>query len=259
MRLKYSERLKTDRQMQLFSKFFLADVCFTFLPLGVIAILRCSLGQFDSSFYTDPEWSFAAIIVYGLAMTRALELKVLYQRDRSERVFALMRMCILGLILAVLSLSLTQMSLAGLTVSTRSLLILQFAVLGFGLLLLFLSHWSREYYLHQRDYLPEEIDLPRFFRFIVDDLKDLRTDADELSVRMTKRQQFAFSDSEQEKNYSNVVERQTRDIDHLIAEIETSVARLKAARTKWNSTETIDQQPARPYGPPAVGSPSGQP
>jgi len=255
----YSDQLQTFRHLQLFSKFFLADVCFTFPPLVVIAILRRSLGQFDSSFFTDPEWSFAAIIVYGLAMTRSLELKVQYQRDRSERVFVLMRMCILGLIAAVLSLSLTQMNLAGLTVSTKCLLVFQFAVLAFGLLLLYLSHWAREDYLHQQAYLPAGLNLPRFFRFIVDDLKNLRTNADELSVRMAKRKQFTFSDSEQEKDCSSVIERQTRDIDHLISEIETSVTRLKAARVNWDTSETTVQQPARPEGTPVAGSPCSQP
>jgi len=184
---KYAEQLRTQAVLQLFSRFFLADVAFTFLLLAVVAVLRLSLGTFNSSFFSDPEWAFAAIIVYGLAMTRALELKVLYQKDSSERVFGLMRMCILGLIAAVLSLALTQMSLAGLLVSSKVMLTFQFAVLGLGIFTLYVTHSAREQFIQEKEHLPNDIALPGFFRFILDDLQSLRNDADKLSVRMSKR------------------------------------------------------------------------
>jgi hypothetical protein len=115
---KYSEQKKIEIQLIVFSRFFLADVSFTFIPIAVIAILRASFGELNNSFWLIPEWPFASIIVYGLCMTRALELKIKYQQDTSEKVFALARMCILGLIASVVSLSLSQMKQYGLQVSS---------------------------------------------------------------------------------------------------------------------------------------------
>ena len=255
IRPKYSERIKTHSRLQLFSRFFLADVCFTFLPLIIIAILRRSLGKFNSSFFTDPEWSFAAIIIYGLAMTRVLELKVKYQGDMSERVFALMRMCILGLIAAVISLALTQMNIAGLSVSPKCMLVFQYSVLAFGIFLLYLAHWGREHYLHERNHLPAGIDLPRFYRFIINDLQDMRDNADDLCVRMARRNDFDYDDTQQKADYTNVIDRQNRDADHLIAELSECINRMRNIRGAWKDKEPV-QQGVAPYV--AQSAPSGE-
>lgn len=230
---KYSEKKKLQPVMHLISKFFFGDVAFTFLPLAVIAILRRSLGKFDFSFYSDPEWAFAAIIVYGLAMTRMLELKILYQKDMSENVFALMRLCILGLIAAVVSLALTQMNMAGLAVSQKCMLTLQFSVLVFGVLLLGLSHWAREQFVQRRDRLPEDLDVVSYFKFILGDFRYTRDALDELCARMEKRNALCFDGEEQKRDYTNVVRRQTRDIDNLLHDLESCLTRLRLVRTTW--------------------------
>ena len=247
----YAIQIKTHAQMQLFSRFFLADVCFTFLPLAIIAVLRRSLGKFDPTFYTDPEWSFAAIIIFGLAMTRVLELKVKYQGDRSERVFALMRMCILGLIAAVISLALTQMNTGGLKVSAKCMQTLQFSVLAFGLFLLYLAHWGREYYLHQRNHLPTGMGLPRFYRFIMADLEELRNDADELCLRMSRRAEFTYTDPQQKADCANVIRRHDRDAEHLLAEVAECLDRLRAVRNTWKDADETVQQQGGGYSPSA--------
>gem|GEM_PF-5069911 len=239
---KYSEKKRQQPLVHLVSKFLLADVAFTFLPLVVIAVLRRSLGKFDFSFYSDPEWAFAAIIIYGLAMTRALELKILYQRDMSENVFALMRMCILGLIAAVVSLALTQMSLAGLAVSQKCMLTLQFAVLAFGLVLLFLCHLAREQFVQRRDRLPANLDVVLYFRFILQDFRYARDALDELCARMEKRNSLSFDGEEQKKDFANVIHRQTRDIDSLLHDLESCLTRLRAVRGTWK----LDEENARP-------------
>lgn len=236
--------------MNLLSRFFLAEVAFTFLPLAVIAILRVSLGKFESSFFLDPEWAFAAIILYGLAMTRVLELKILYQRDSSESVFALMRLCILGLIAAVVSLALTQMNAAGLAVSQEAMLTLQFVVLFVGLMLLFLSHWEREQFAQRQIILPDNLDLVTYFNFIERDIRATRDEVDELSFRMAKRNSLSFDCSEQRTDFANVVRRQTRDIDSLLNDLDGCLKSLHTIRDSWKADDeggepnaTVDADP----------------
>ena len=228
----------------MFSRFFLADVAFTCLPLAVIAFLRGSLGEFDSEFFTIPEWSFAAIIIYGLAMTRALELKVRYQKDTSENVFALTRVCILGLIAAVISLALAQMQSSGLPVSVKCLVTFQSTVLAFGLFLLFMSHFYREMHIQERSSLPEGIDLVRYFTFIVEDLESEVNNIDRLSGRLARRNAFDFDSPEQDTDFKDWVHRQTRKVDHLLNEVSDCLIRLKQTRGQWKYDETSAQPSA---------------
>jgi hypothetical protein len=223
-----------DTTAHLISRFFLADVAFTFLPLGVIAIMKSAVGQLDNGFLFDPEWSFAAIIIYGLAMTRVLELKVKYQRDRSERVFALARMCILGLIAAVVSLALAQMKAAGLPVISKGVLLMEFMVLTTGLGILFIAHWARELYVRQRKSLPAGLSVVRYLNFVGEDLKDARDEIDRLRGRMARRSTFDFQGPEERADYSEWVARRIRDIDFLIADMEHCVTALKQTRREWD-------------------------
>jgi hypothetical protein len=220
--------------LHILSRFVLEDVAFTFLPLAVIALLQVCLGTFDSSFFNDTEWSFASIILYGLVMTRVLELKLRYQKDSSERVFALMRMCILGLIASVLTLALSQMDIAGLKVHREGVLLFQFCVLGFGLLLLLQCHLARERFVRQREELPPNMNMDRYLHFILSDLKDARNQVDELSLRMAKRNSLVISDVQKIQDLQHLINRQTRDVDHLIADLGSCLDRLRAARNGWN-------------------------
>jgi hypothetical protein len=211
----------------------LADLAFTFLPLAIIAIMRSALGTFNSTFYGDPEWSFAAIIIYGLATTRILELKVRFQRDLSEKLFALVRFCILGLIASVLSLALSQMNLAGLPVATKGVLWMQFGVIVTGVYLLLLAHWARERYVQQRSELPAGTNLVRYLNYIGEDLRTARNEVDGLSEKMARRSDFDFESPEHEADCSGWARRRTRDIDFLISDLDRCVTELKEARRGW--------------------------
>jgi hypothetical protein len=219
--------------VRIVSGFFLSDVAFTFLPVGVNAVLQLSFGKFTPSFFIGPEWSFASIIVFGLALTRILELKVTYQRDRSANVFFLAKICILGLIAAVIGLALVQMKGAGIAVSTHCILWIQFSVLNSGLLLLFMAHVAKEQFIESRDQLPQGTGPLRYLRFIIDDLRSTRTKIDQLTRRIAQRDLFTFSGAAEEAELGAQISRQTRDVDHLISGLKLSMATLECARRDW--------------------------
>lgn len=246
--LKYEEKIKYDVSMHIFSKFFLADVVFTFLPIGVVAVIRRSLGQLDDTFFAMPDWSFASIIIYGLAMTRALELKVKYQNDRSERVYALSRMCILGLIAAVVSMALMQMKLYGLNVSLEFSLLFQFVVLASGLFVLFQTHLAREQIVRQRDKFPGTLSLVKYYRFIYEELEILRNKMDAMCTKLSRKNCFTFESELEASDYGAWVQRKQRDIDHLIVDLEICLNRAKEARATWKNDDEV-QHAVRPVEP----------
>lgn len=219
--------------VRMVSEFFLSDVAFTFLPVGVNALLQLSFGKLTPSFFIGPEWSFASVIVFGLALTRILELKVTYQRDRSANVFFLAKICILGLIAAVIGLALVQMKGAGIAVSTHCILWIQFSVLSCGLLLLFMTHLAKEQFIERRNQLPQGLGPFRYLRYIVDDLRSTRTKIDQLTQRIAQRDSFTFSGAAEEAELDAQISRQTREVDYLISELKLSMARLECARRDW--------------------------
>lgn len=222
-------------QTYLISRFALADLAFTFLPIAVIAGMRWATGMLTPSFLIDPEWSFAAIIVFGLAMTRILELKVKYQRDHSERLFALARICILGLVAAVIGLALSQMRVFGVAVSVSGLLLYQFTVLFVGVALLYMAHWSRVRFLDERDSFLPGTDRVRYLHFIEQDARVLRSRVDELNVKVAKRDAFPYEGVEQEADLAASAQRREREIGFLVTELGESVHRLKTSYESWTA------------------------
>jgi hypothetical protein len=231
------ERL-VNASLGVVSKFLLADLAFTFLPLGVIALLQAMFGQLGPAILLDPAWAFAAIIVFGLAMTRLLELKVRYQKDRSERLFILMRVCILGLVAAVICLALSQMKAAGLQVSTSLFLAYQWTVLLAGVSLLCLAHVAREVYVSEWLSLPPRVGLVGYLRFIKGDLENIRDDVDELGARISRRNEFESDGLQDEAEDQSWVSRQYREIDHLLLDLDSCVDQLTVARRAWPDGQT---------------------
>jgi hypothetical protein len=95
---KKGKKKNTDRMTahdSLCNDFFLGDIVFTLLPIVIIVILRYAFGTLNYSVLFLSEWAFASIIISSLALTRTLELKVMYQKDTSWRVVSLSRICII--------------------------------------------------------------------------------------------------------------------------------------------------------------------
>ena len=90
---------------EIFRTFFLGDLAFTLLPVFIVIILKCSLGELDNFFFL-PDWPFVSIIISSWALIRFVELKVVYQKDTSERVVVLAMISVALVICSVLCLTL---------------------------------------------------------------------------------------------------------------------------------------------------------
>ena len=240
--MKYSQYDMLRLANRVFSRFVLADIAFSFLPIAITAVILRTVGELKVSFLTTPEWSFVAIIIYGLAMTRTLELKIHYQKDYSENVFALTRVCILGLVASTVSLALAQMQMAGLHVSTKCVLIFQFAVLSFGILILSQVHLAREKLLMEWSRVPRGLPLKQYLKFIVLDLEDSRDDLDNLVGKFERKDTCDPDNVEQTVDRGVWVNRKIRYIDYLLVDLENCTRRLKEARVGWKAECNENEQ-----------------
>src|SRR5690349_24745435 len=73
--------------MDAFFIWLFGDVAFTVLPIATIALINVALRVSFKEFLLLPEWSFASIVLFGLSIKHAIELKVKYQKDVSYRLY----------------------------------------------------------------------------------------------------------------------------------------------------------------------------
>src|SRR5262249_35374300 len=100
-----------------FSKAVILDISTTVLPIGVIyMILRATNGELGR-IMTWPEWSFASIVLYGVSISKLIELKTRHQNDLSHRLDAGARFFALLLVFSVITLSVAILHSRGVAVN----------------------------------------------------------------------------------------------------------------------------------------------
>jgi hypothetical protein len=118
------------------------DVVYAVLPIGVIGILTLMISKPPADHLIgSPEWSFAAIICYGLSIRHLIELKILHQKDFSDRLDTGTQVYVLLLIASVLTLTVVKLG----PVETLSpvFTVLQMILFLGGMLSLLLVTWRR--------------------------------------------------------------------------------------------------------------------
>jgi hypothetical protein len=109
--------LLADNVFKIVFKWFLADVAFTLLPISVIILIDyITIGKIDF-LRLSPLWSFATIVFLGLSITRLIELKTVYQRDLSHKIYSGTILFVILLIFAVIILSLVVLRDQGLNIN----------------------------------------------------------------------------------------------------------------------------------------------
>ena len=235
------------------SQFLLGDVALTLLPIAVIALLRLAFGQLDMDFFKLADWSFAAIVVAGLAMVRILELKIIFQRDSSERPIVLSRICILVIVAAVLSLSLSQMADYGLAIDANVRLLLQFVSLGFALMLLLLAHTVREIQSYQRRNYPTPLDERHYRKYIREDVKYIRNRLSLIGDALNRQTEYLKSPHDWDSTQSVLDETWRREVNteiQWIAEEVSKICKIQLIADTQNSKVKQQHEPDRvPFGP----------
>lgn len=117
------------------------DISPALLPIIIITLIRGMIFGNLRGWYSWPEWSFASIVLYGLAISRIIELKMGAQRDSSYRLEAGSRLLVLLMVLAVITLSLAILSSQGVRVEAKLLGVFQLALVVIAILMLALAEW----------------------------------------------------------------------------------------------------------------------
>lgn len=98
---------KYDRFMRIFNLWLFGDVIFAILPLLVLAAITGLLGELFAGFLDLKEWSFATIVLFGVAIRKFIRLKVEIQQTPTHyKLDVGVQLLIVLLIASVLVLSL---------------------------------------------------------------------------------------------------------------------------------------------------------
>ena len=238
---KYSSLKRANFSAAIFGKFFIGDLAFTILPLAIIIFLNLALGKpaIDIPYY--PEWSFASIVIIGMAMTRMLELKMLYQQDKSYRIFTLSKICILLLIGASLSLALCQLKPYGVDINLKFLVLLQFSMFFMGIFLLLVAHIGKEKHISDQRYLPPNITISKYYDFIEESMSDLGNEITYLNNALSRHERFDFLDDEHKDDFNIVVKNKEKRISntfqHISNSFESLCSEFEAFKCKINDTQ----------------------
>jgi len=168
---KKSAGRRFEFNFRVFSLWLFGDVAFTVLPIAVIAIMDGGLGRSFSGFFLIPEWSFAAIVLYGLSIRCLVRLKTRYQKDFSYKLDTGIQILVFALIASVICLSLIRLSERNTVLTEESVLtFLQMGLFILGLTSLLIVTAFTEQFIEERNILPNGLSKGRYLRHLEDSL-----------------------------------------------------------------------------------------
>ena len=91
---------------EVFSLWFMNEIVFIILPIVVILLIDIAFKNQIETVLLLPEWSFAAIVLYGVAISTTVELKLKYSNNFSPKIFAGSKALTILLIASVITLTL---------------------------------------------------------------------------------------------------------------------------------------------------------
>lgn len=223
------------------NEFFLGDIVFTLLPIGIIAILQCAFGQLDLSFFMISDWAYASIIISSLALTRMLELKFIHQKDTSFSGIILAKICVIFIILSTLCLALHVLKEKGIKINDMFIIKFQWLILVINISLLFIAHFYREKWMFERKEFPKNIPVEDFHQYSLYNLKDAKNNIRATCIAFEKEYEF-----EKIKNDTNEIKEYGKDeINHIIEDMQHDLDLLKQRMELWNKP---------PYADPAISN-----
>ncbi|MCI5164830.1 MAG: hypothetical protein D3903_01770 [Candidatus Electrothrix sp. GM3_4] len=226
---KESDLGKVTESEELFKKFFLSDLTFTFLPLIIVIILKYSSGE-SGDIFLLPDWSFVSIIISSLTLIRFIELKVVYQKDTSGRSVVLAMVSIVLVIFSVLSLTLHTMKAYVDKINIEFILIFQFVVLAVSVILLYCSHRYRERLCFERREFPKNISANEFDWYLSENLKDARKSIQVTCAALNKDYDF-FSGQE---DIDNITEYEKQEMIRLIENMQEQLDNVHKQMKGWD-------------------------
>ncbi|NJL29861.1 MAG: hypothetical protein HC897_19190 [Thermoanaerobaculia bacterium] len=166
------------------------EVGFTILPLIILALVLPIIGRNLGLMYTRPEWSFAAIVLFGGAIGRFIHL-IDHKRSLPWKLNNTSRLLLLPMVLSVLVFSIGILHEQGaITINGNSLWNVQFLLFIFALAVSFLAELLATADLVERDHLPSWISRYRFYKHTIEALKNSRNELRYVLYALSKRREL---------------------------------------------------------------------
>lgn len=232
-----------------FTRWFLADVAYTLLPIAVIASIKALTYSEGNYLYLSPEWSFATIVSFGAAITGLIELKTEIQQDTSHRVYSGTRLYVLLLIIAVIVLSLVVLREDGLYINSQFLWLMQLSLLFLSLASLYIAHIVKKREWKQRAEFPSEMGRGRYYKILNKKLNDIQDEVTHLKFALRKHPRINFPTAMSfqdiqfwENNERTKLQQRFHQLEQSINEMNNlSIELFKSPIPKTDSDETTNE------------------
>ncbi len=225
---------------EVFSLWFMNEIIFIVLPIVVILLIDIAFSNHIQTVMLLPEWSFAAIVLYGVAISNTIELKSKYFSDFSPRLFTGTKALTILLIGAVITLTLAVLRENNVEISAAFIQSAQAVLFAHALFSVFLVVFARQehYWLPER--YPQRFTDQELMQYIV----HLTKDADNTLGQL----RFALETTG--FNSSKIHPRDEAYFSFFIDEIEKSIGQIKNNWQPAPGQARENMRPDRPQLPP---------
>ena len=225
---------------EVFSLWFMNEIVFIILPIVVILLIDIAFSNHIQTVMLLPEWSFAAIVLYGVAISNTIELKSKYHNDFSPRLFTGTKALTILLIGAVITLTLAVLRENSVEISHAFIQSSQGVLFVHALFSVFLVVFAKQEHMWLPERYPERFTDQELMQYIV----HLTKDAD----RTLGRLRFALEATG--FNSGKIHPRDEAYFSFFIDEIEKSIGQIKD-NWQMGPGHTVDGiRPERPQLPP---------
>jgi hypothetical protein len=240
-----------------FASWFLEDVAYTLLPIAVIAAIKLITYSKENYLFLSPEWSFAAIVSFGAAITGLIKLKTEIQHDFSDKIYTGTRLYVLFLIASVIVLSLVVLRDDGLAINSTVLWVLQLILLFFSLFSLYVAHIEKKRYLKLEFEIPTNLGRGQYYQLLNRKINQVQDKIFYLKLALKKHSEIDFP---AKMNYQDVQfweesERNTllQKLDNLeqsVSEIHNTVIELANSPIPKNLFDKdVTEEPSKKSNP----------
>ncbi|MEL7342245.1 MAG: hypothetical protein AAGM67_17315 [Bacteroidota bacterium] len=209
--------MKTRFWVEVFSLWFMNEIVFIVLPIVVILLIDIAFNNQIETVLLLPEWSFAAIVLYGVAISTTIELKVKYNTNFSPKLFAGSKALTILLIGAVITLTLAVLRENAVAISPMFIQISQAILFVHSLLSVFFVVFARQEHLWLPERYPQRFTDQELMQYVVHLTKDADTTLGQLLFALEKT---GFDSSK-------IHPRDEAYFSFFIDEIEKSIGKIK--------------------------------
>ena len=228
--------------VEVFSLWFMNEIIFIILPIVVILLIDIAFKNQIETVLLLPEWSFAAIVLYGVAISNTIELKVKYNNNFSPKLFAGSKALTILLIVTVITLTLTVLRENQVDINPLYIQVAQASLFVHSLMSVFFVVFARQEQLWLPERYPQRFTDQELMQYVVHLTKDADTTLGQLRFALEKT---GF-------NGTKIHPRDEAYFSFFIDEIEKSIGKVKE---NWNSgtpgeRREINRTDQRPQLPP---------